>query len=179
MRPLILELPEHYQASGPDAELQRALSRLVDQAQRDKDITLEQLFPSTASGWGLALWEEAYGIPVDKTQSDQQRRQRILGKIKGVGTTTVARILALAQVYWPQSQVVEIPPEYRFEIVMTGTAGNVPYLEDFSAAVNEMKPAHLDWAIKYRIELPSTVYVGSLPRQGDMILWKVDCRDDP
>ena len=35
MKPLIEELPRHYQRSAPDAELQRVLSLLVEQAQAD------------------------------------------------------------------------------------------------------------------------------------------------
>ena len=53
MKPLIEELPRHYQRSAPDAELQRVLSLLVEQAQADEEFTLAQLFPSTTSGWGL------------------------------------------------------------------------------------------------------------------------------
>lgn len=83
MKPLIEELPRHYQRSAPDAELQRVLSLLVEQAQADEEFTLAQLFPSTTSGWGLELWERAYGLPVDPTQSDERRRQRILAKVKG------------------------------------------------------------------------------------------------
>ena len=40
MKPLIEELPRHYQRSAPDAELQRVLSLLVEQAQADEEFTL-------------------------------------------------------------------------------------------------------------------------------------------
>ena len=76
MTELIRELPGHYGRSPQDAELQRVLGLLADQLQADKELTLRQLHPSTASGWGLELWERAWGIPLDRTQSDQQRRAR-------------------------------------------------------------------------------------------------------
>ena len=90
MTVLIRQLPQHYQRSPQDAEIQRALSLPARQAGRDVEETFRQLLPSTAGGWGLELWERAYGIPVDPTQSDERRRQRILAKVKGTGVTTAA-----------------------------------------------------------------------------------------
>ena len=55
MKPFIQELPRHYGRSPQDTELQRVLELMVAQAEADKDFTLEQLFPSTASGWGLEI----------------------------------------------------------------------------------------------------------------------------
>ena len=52
MKPLIEQLPRHYQTSQQDAELQRALTVLLTQVQADLDFTMKQLIPSTASGWG-------------------------------------------------------------------------------------------------------------------------------
>ena len=127
MKPLIEELPRHYQRSAPDAELQRVLSLLVEQAQADEEFTLAQLFPSTTSGWGL-----------------------------------------------------EVSGEYRYEIWFTDTIGEIAHKQDLVDIVNELKPAHLDWAIKYRKEIETPILVGALARQGDsMILWEVDCRNDP
>ena len=57
MKPLILELPDHYQRSPQDAELQRVYTELLQETEGDLNDTLEQLFPSTVHGWGLELWE--------------------------------------------------------------------------------------------------------------------------
>ena len=165
MRPFAEQLPIFYTRTPQDAELQRVLTEMAARAERDKDFTLQQLFPSTTSGWGLELWERAWGIPVDRTLSDQRRRDRILAKIKGTGTTTVEVIRAVAQSFssFP-AEVIEESALYRFVIW------------DLIAAVNELKPAHLDWEIRYRQTLDSSVYLGAFPRQGDAkILWEVDC----
>ena len=168
MKPLIEELPRHYQRSAPDAELQRVLSLLVEQAQADEEFTLAQLFPSTTSGWGLELWETAYGIPVE------------VDKVKGTGVTTAAKLLGIAQVFETPAELVEVSGEYRFEIWFTDTIGEIAHKQDLVDIVNELKPAHLDWAIKYRKEIETPILVGALARQGDsMILWEVDCRNDP
>ena len=180
MTPIEQLLPALYRQTPEDTELQRVLTLMLEQAERDKDFTLEQLFPSTTSGWGLELWERAYGLPVDPTQSDERRRQRILAKVKGTGVTTAAKLLGIAQVFETPAELVEVSGEYRFEIWFTDTIGEIAHKQDLVDIVNELKPAHLDWAIKYRKEIETPILVGALARQGDsMILWEVDCRNDP
>lgn len=177
MTPTELLLPGLYWQTPEDAELQRVLAQMMARVERDKEFTLQQLFPSTTSGWGLELWERAWGIPIDRTQSDERRRARILGKIKGTGTTTLAVILAIAQSFSPYPvEVVEQAELYRFVIWYLGTVGEVEHKEDLIAAINELKPAHLDWEIRYKQTQDTPIYVGAFPRQGDtMMMWEVDC----
>ncbi len=178
MTPVEQLLPALYRTTPQDAELQRVLFRLLEEAERDRDFTLEQLFPSTASGWGLELWERAWGIPVDGTQTVQRRRERILARVKGTGTTTLEVIRGIAESFstYPV-EVVEEPAQYRFSIWYVGTIGEVAHQEDLVAAINALKPAHLAWDVKYQQELECPVWVGCFPRQGDLsILWEVDCR---
>ena len=101
MTPIEQLLPELYRKTPEDRELQRVLTWMLERAERDKEFTLEQLFPSTTSGWGLELWERAWGIPVDRTLSGQRRRDRILAKVKGTGTTTLEVIRAIAERFAP------------------------------------------------------------------------------
>ena len=62
-------LPAFYLLTTQHAELQRVIFNVLRRADNDMAFTLRQLFPSTASGWGLDIWEEAYGIPTDRTNS--------------------------------------------------------------------------------------------------------------
>lgn len=177
MTPIEQLLPALYRQTPEDTELQRVLTLMLEQAERDKDFTLEQLFPSTTSGWGLELWERAWGIPVDRTLSDQRRRDRILAKVKGTGTSTLEVIRAIAESFSPYPvEVMEEAALYRFVIWYLGTIGEVENKEDLVAVINELKPAHLQWEIKYRQEQDSNLFVGAFPRQGDRrIVWEVDC----
>lgn len=177
MTPIEQLLPALYRQTSEDTELQRVLTLMLEQAERDKDFTLEQLFPSTTSGWGLELWERAWGIPVDRTLSDQRRRDRILAKVKGTGTTTLEVIRAIAQSFSPYpAEVTEESALYKFVVWYLGTIGEVEHKQDIIDIINELKPAHLQWEIKYRQEQDSNLFVGAFPRQGDQrIVWEVDC----
>lgn len=187
MTELIRELPAHYAHSPQDAELQRVLGLLVDQLQADKARTLRQLHPSTASGWGLELWERAYGIAVDDTQPEERRRARVLAKVKGVGVTTVERLLGIASAFSASAvEIVEFFDQYRFEIWYTETIGPVRYPDDLAAMVNELKPAHLAWDVKYRQTVPAAARAGTLERSAEYFIlrqqpmelpkWPVDVR---
>lgn len=187
MTELIRELPAHYAHSPQDAELQRVLGLLVDQLQADKARTLRQLHPSTASGWGLELWERAYGIAVDDTQPEERRRARVLAKVKGVGVTTVERLLGIASAFSASAvEIVELFDQYRFEIWYTETIGPVRYPDDLAAMVNELKPAHLAWDVKYRQTVPAAACAGTLERSAEYFVlrqqpmelpkWPVDIR---
>lgn len=176
MTELIRMLPAHYRDSPQDAELQRVLSLLADRLRADRDLTLRQLYPSTASGWGLDLWEQALGLPAGRTMEETRRRARVLAKVKGTGSTTVERLMGIAAAFSTSAvEIVERFDQYRFEIWYTETIGPIQSPEDLAAIVNELKPAHLAWEIKYREETRTQVRLGTLPRQGDRIVWKVEC----
>ena len=89
MTPIEQLLPELYRKTPEDRELQRVLTWMLERAERDKEFTLEQLFPSTTSGWGLELWERAWGIPVDRTLSGQRRRGLSPPPFPGIMETTI------------------------------------------------------------------------------------------
>lgn len=177
MTPIEQLLPALYRQTPEDTELQRVLTEMLEQAERDKDFALEQLFPSTTSGWGLELWERAWGIPVDRTLSDQRRRDRILAKVKGTGTSTLEVIRAIAESFSPyRVKVTEEAALYKFVVWYLGTIGEVEHKQDLIDIINELKPAHLQWEIKYRQEQDSNLFVGTFPRQGDQrMVWEVDC----
>ncbi len=134
----------------------RALVGGVDQAVADlwarEDGFLAQLDVHTAT-WGLHWWEEALGIEVDESRDPAFRRSRIISKLRGQGTTTVAMVKTVAESFSNGAvDIVERPAEYRLEIKFVGTIGIPPNMEDLSAALNEILPAHLayDYIIIYR-----------------------------
>lgn len=171
MSGLITQLPRHYQRSPQDGELQRVLGLLAEQLQADKELTMLQLHPSTASGWGLELWERAYGLPVDYSMDEARRRSRIMSKVKGVGVTTVKKLQGIAEAFSDSAvEVVEIFNQYRFEIWFTQTIGPIAHPEDLEAIVNELKPAHLAWAVKYRQTASRPVYAALVSRSAERFL---------
>ena len=86
-------------------------------------------------------------------------------------------IRAIAERFAPYPvEVVEESARYRFVVWYLGTIGEVEHKQDLIDSINALKPAHLAWEIKYRMDQDSDIFVGSFPRQGDQrIIWEVDC----
>lgn len=180
MKSFIQELPRHYGRSPQDGELQRVLEHMAARAEADRDFTLEQLFPSTASSWGLALWEKAWGLRREAGQTEEQRRARVLAKIKGVSTTTAERIRGIAQVFsHSRVEVEERSAESRFVIWYVETIGEIDNYGDLAAIVNELKPAHLAWQVKYRETFQTRGYVGMVPREGETFILRQENKSWP
>ena len=142
---LVTRLPDYYQSSPPVSELERALGAQAALLMSAKEDTQAQLWIETAT-WGLDLWEQWAGLPVDRTQGYQARRSRVLAKLMGQGTTTAELLHGIAQAYVDADvQIWEKPSEYRFTVVFSDIQSQPPVLDDLSGSMNEIKPAHLDY----------------------------------
>jgi len=145
-------LPRFWDNSAEIIAIQRAMEPSMSEAWAAKDGLLEQLNVQTAT-WGLEYWERSLGLEVDVGKSTAYRRTRIISKLRGQGTTTVAMIKNVAESFSNgEVEVLEHPAEYRFDVKFVGTVGVPPNMDDLSAAIEEIKPAHLayDYIIIYR-----------------------------
>lgn len=149
---LIGYLPQRHR--GTEIGLfQRALEPLTAAQEAAHDDFVAQLWPTTAT-WGLSAWEEALGIQTDAAKDTAFRRTRIVSKLRGSGPVTVEMIKNVAASFsGGDVEVIEYPAEYRFEVKFVGTIGIPPNMEDLTAALDEIKPAHLayTYVIIYRL----------------------------
>lgn len=145
-------LPGIWADSAEVLAIQDAIEPEVVGVWAARDGLMEQLNVATAT-WGLKAWERALGLDVDISKPVEYRRTRILSKLRGQGTTTVAMIRNVAESFSNGAvDVIEHPAEYRFEIKFVGTLGIPPNMDDLTAAIEEIKPAHLayDYIIVFR-----------------------------
>lgn len=143
---LIDLLPANYQNSSEVVDLQNALSVQVEKVQAAKDDLFLQLHVETAT-WGLSLWEQALGLVIDLSRSYDFRRSRINSKLRAQGVTTAAMIQNVAQSFSSGAvDIIEHNSEYRFDVKFTGTLGTPPNMDDLTAAIEEIKPAHLAYS---------------------------------
>jgi len=153
-RDLIGLLPGYYGGSPPMTELQRVLSLFMAQAEEDRDYILDQIWPQTASGDGLAIWETAYGIPVDISKDLDYRRSRLLSKVRGQGTPTVALLQRVASSYVNgEIEIIEHNDEHYFVVKYTAEMGIPPNIDDLTAALLEIKPAHMEMVFEFLFRL--------------------------
>ena len=150
---LIERVPAYYQSSPPVSELERVLGQAAGRLLDDKEDTLAQLWVETAT-WGLDRWESWCGIATDRTKTYAWRRQRILAKLRGQGTTTaevIAGVVASFGFAPAQVAVNELPGQYRFQVVISGLTSAPDAPGQMKAAVNEIKPGHLAWNFVFEL----------------------------
>jgi len=114
------------------------------------DTMQKQKFIQTSTGFGLSYWEKEYGIPSNPTLNDKFRREIIIAKIRGTGTTTKELIKQVAQAYsGGEVEVTEIPEEYKFIVKFVSIKGIPPNMDGLTNTINEIKPAHLNFEFSY------------------------------
>ena len=113
-----------------------ALDELTDFATGISD----QAVPQTAD-WSIPDWEEEYGIPINATLTDEQRRANIIMRINFVAPANPARLEQIASAAsGVPCEIIENVGKNTFSIVMREPGGDIASMD---AAMNEAKPAHL------------------------------------
>lgn len=144
-------LPQHYQGSEQVRRLQDALDAQTTALRAAWDDCMIQLDVATAT-WGLDYWESALGITKKAADSFAFRRSRVISKLRGSGVTTAELIRTVAASFANGDvEVVETPESYTFTVKFTGTLGIPPNMADLTAAIEEIKPAHLAYSYEYTL----------------------------
>ena len=144
---LIDLLPDYYEQNVTMQTLQSALSWAVGQLESGLTDTIDQCFAVTAESL-LSRWETFLGLEVDISKSPEYRRERIMAKLSGTGTTTKAMIMDTASRYSNgEVEVIEDNANSKFKIRFVGTIGIPGNLKDLEKTIEEIKPAHL--AVEY------------------------------
>jgi len=146
---LIDLLPAFYKPSNEVIELQEAFENQVEAIEAAKEDLFNQFDVQTAT-WGLEHWESAYGLNVEISRPYEFRRSRIISKMRGQGTTTKTMIKNVAESFSNgQVEVIEHNNNYYFEVKFVGTLGLPRNMDDLTSAIEEIKPAHLDYIYTY------------------------------
>lgn len=103
-----------------------------------------QLFVETAT-WGLDLWEQFLGLPIDKTVDYKTRRAKILSRMNNRQTVTLAFVNYLINLFVADKTgyAVDYPANYALEIMLPDNK-----VTDFKALNEILKtyiPAHIGW----------------------------------
>lgn len=140
---LLNYLPQSYGGSAETVDLLSVMGWQTDHLYDRYLDFLNQLQVCTAS-WGLSFWEQIYGIPVDVSKPEQERREVLYSKMRAIGSVTPEMIRSIVAAFSQgEPTVTEFPGEYRFTVFVAQTLDRPTYLRGLHVAIEEMKPAHL------------------------------------
>jgi hypothetical protein len=136
-------LPDRLRRAPEIAAMETALGAQTDALRAALADAGVQLVLDTAT-WGLDLWEKALGLKTEAGKDLDFRRSRVRSKLRGQGTTTAAMLQNVAESFSNGAvEIIEHPAESRFEVKFVGTIGIPPNMDDLTAAIEDIKPAHL------------------------------------
>lgn len=131
----------------------------LDNIETNLADVLQQLYVETATEEGLTRWEEFVGLSSYAGKPLDQRRSRIISKLRGMGTVTVQLIQNVAESYvYGHVAVTEHPETYSFTIKFVDDLGVPPNLQDLKDAIEEIKPTHLAIVYEYKYLLIKDIH---------------------
>ncbi|MGO4545786.1 putative phage tail protein [Paenibacillus sp. 2TAB23] len=146
---LMSYLPSYYQQFLEMLLIQKCLGEEIGKHSERQEDVLNQYFVQSAT-WGLARWEKTIGLSSDSSLPYARRRESVIAKLRGAGTTTKVKVIQTAMAFsGGEVNVVEYPAESRFEVVFVGTKGIPPNMSGFIQMLEDIKPAHLAYSLKY------------------------------
>lgn len=160
-------LPHYYVGCVEMGAFQDAFEPEIQLLWERYESLLRQLIVETADAdYGLLLWEEMLGIPTDASKDLEFRKTRIRSKLRGQGTTTAAMIKNAVDSFTNgKVEVLEEPERYHFVIRFNGDKGVPSNMDDVSAAVEELKPAHLGYSFEYAYYLIREIHAKKTIRE--------------
>lgn len=156
---------------GETLEFQEAIQPEIDLLSEYVVALPSEFSVKTAENW-IGLYEWKYGLTVQPEKDLQYRRDRILAKMRGVGTTTLEMMQQVSAPYSEEPpEVIEDNPAYTFYIYLYNTSGYEPEnLGDLRGVIEEIKPAHLDYQIIMLADIGTMdVFSGCLMQVTDTI----------
>ncbi len=107
-----------------------------------------QFYVSTVTT-ALERWEKQFGIKINTSLTLAARRNRILAKLRGRGTSTVEMIKDVAKSFIDDREVdlIEHNEDYYFEIALKSNVGFSCELTVLYDSIESIKPAHLAYSI--------------------------------
>lgn len=143
-------LPEKYERSPETAAIQEAIQPEADALWAARDWLLEQLNPRTASGEGLKLWEDAMGVRPAAEDSLDERRGRVIARIRGMGVVNAPLLKAVVESFLVSAVEVIERPRDNFVDIQYSTAGMVPQpsMAKIAAVVLDILPAHIGLGLR-------------------------------
>lgn len=142
-------LPPHYETSPQTMAMASAFCDAALELRAAQADWIDQLTIATAT-WGLELWERFCGIETDPSLSQEERRSAIVSKLCGAGTCNADMISRIAKALTGcDAVVIEQHSTYQFSLQFIGDEPGLAQfdLDAIRAAVEEVKPAHLEFII--------------------------------
>lgn len=145
-------------------ELQSILDNFIEQLDEDLDNTVDNCFILSADEL-LTRYEKICGITTNSSLSNQIRAESIIAKLRGTSTCTIQSLKNVINSYFTEAGVKENYSEYFFSALFCGSFGDTDRVVSLKRDIDSVKPAHLNYDLRYQDTEKGTGYIGSCVSQ--------------
>lgn len=139
--------PSYYKDSKVIDNINNSNAIELTKIQEKITNTLNQFFLMD-SDTSLDHWEKEFGVLTNTNLSVDERRKRILSKLRGLGTSTIDVIRNMCLSYVEKANVIENNADYSFTIELISSVGFPSFIMNLLEILEEIKPAHLRLNLK-------------------------------
>ncbi len=141
---MLTYIPDYYLTSAVVLALLSAEGPEIDSVRAAFQDVLNQFYATTATDAGLTLWENELGLSTLGTRTIEERRSRVISKLRGVGTVTNDLLKSVAESYENGSiDIIENAAGYSVTVKFVDQRGIPSNINDLEAAIQEIIPAHI------------------------------------
>ncbi len=148
---MLAYLPPYYRESRVMNAILNAQGKEIDKLNDAIDEVLKQFFISTAT-WGIDIWEEQYGLPVNENLNLQTRRQLVLAKKRSRRTS----LLQILQAIEPTITLIWSRLRLPFTIY---SAEDIYDFGPLVVLLERHKPAHLGYLFQLLPDIEASGYI--------------------
>lgn len=150
MNNLMSRLPSYYFNSSVAKDITNVLQNDLDLFNFAIESTLNQFYVNECDEY-INRYEEEFDIKTDESKDLEFRRNVLISKIRGTGTTTKDMIKNVSDAFTNGDvEVIEDNDNYRFIVKFTSILGIPINLDDLINAIEEIKPAHLECIYEFK-----------------------------
>ena len=151
-------LPDYYSGVVEMDQLMDTEGSEIDHLKKSVDELLDQYYPESAT-WAIFRYEKDLHITPEAGKPIEQRRSVVISKMRGSGKVSGSLLKSVAQAYDGGKVDVSVSPsEYKIIITFIDTLGTPPNIDDLKKALDDIKPAHLTLAYKFRFLLVKDIH---------------------
>lgn len=138
-------IPDIYSQNKTMINIQDTKSEELSNLYSEFEEKTKEIFINLSSDLGLSQYEDILDISRNLKFTNDERRESIKAKLRGVGTTTKTMIKKVSEAYSNgEVEVIEENDKYIVKIKFVGTRGIPSNIEMLRQSLRNIIPAHLE-----------------------------------
>lgn len=151
-------LPDYYRDSRQMNIIMETAGQELDTLENNTQ-DVENQFAIQKATWKITTYEEIFAVTASVDDTLEQRRARLLSKLRLRSPTTRKEFLRFLEPFAETVEINQYFSEYLVEFIFTGMKAG---FDTIYKALYVTMPAHLNWKLQCKRQYPGNMYYGTV-----------------